>query len=562
LKISINPSNIDFEIVDKKLGQTQEGIKPLYTVDFIQRQPNTLCKIIDIEIDNSILQKNAFTKVDCTNLDKPLDATLDDIIQVINKKLAFYSIVYGIKENNLPLIAKEIQKRLNPTFKKFKVLIASGTPPIDGKNSEFKTFFQLNTVGQVDEKGNINFKEKNFAIGVDVGTLIAEYVKPTKGIHGYDIFGNILRAQDGKELQKVNVRIDTADIERIEDDVSIKFISKKKGSLIQKNGIFHIEENVKIDKADIKTGNIYLKGVSDVNIGTGGDIEEDIIGPGIKVTGKKVVVSGNVGPKAYIEADTVDIKGSVHQDATIKTKTARIKNLNGTLIAQEAFIENANYANIEVDDKVTIDNCLACNILSPSVEIKKEMLSSNIVTSSKKVILNNVVGNNNKISIKPLEIKQISAQYKELLVKEKMLANELKLSKSTIEMLKQKLDSNLKNFSESVKLIRELQAKEAKVPSALLNSVKNFKEIENSYKEEKNKLINTEEQYKEIRQKIKELHDSYKFAHIIIKGEIDAENLIEFDDNLSRRLINKQKAIKIYVREIDGKEEIVIEPLS
>ncbi|HHS49212.1 MAG TPA: hypothetical protein ENM99_05125, partial [Desulfurella acetivorans] len=92
---SINPSNIDFEIVDKKLGQTQEGIKPLYTVDFIQRQPNTLCKIIDIEIDNSILQKNAFTKVDCTNLDKPLDATLDDIIQVINKKLAFYSIVYG-----------------------------------------------------------------------------------------------------------------------------------------------------------------------------------------------------------------------------------------------------------------------------------------------------------------------------------------------------------------------------------------------------------------------------------------------------------------------------------
>ena len=190
------------------------------------------------------------------------------------------------------------------------------------------------------------------------------------------------------------------------------------------------------------------------------------------------------------------------------------------------------------------------------------MLSSNIVTSSKKVILNNVVGNNNKISIKPLEIKQISAQYKELLVKEKMLANELKLSKSTIEMLKQKLDSNLKNFSESVKLIRELQAKEAKVPSALLNSVKNFKEIENSYKEEKNKLINTEEQYKEIRQKIKELHDSYKFAHIIIKGEIDAENLIEFDDNLSRRLINKQKAIKIYVREIDGKEEIVIEPLS
>jgi|GEM_PF-2583488 len=559
---SINPLNVDFEIVDKKFEQSKDGIKPLYTVEFIQRQPSILCKIIDIEIDDSLVHKNAFVKVDCTNLDKPLDASTDDIIKIVNKKLAFHSIVYGIKEEILPLIAKEIQKRLNPTFKKFKVLIASGTPPIDGKNSELKTFFQLNIVGQIDEKGNINFKEKNFAIGVDTGTLIAEYIKPTKGIDGYDIFGNILKAQDGKEIQKINVRIDTADIDRVEDNISIKFIAKKKGSLIQKNGIFHIEENVKIDKADIKTGNIYLKDVSDVNIGVSNDIEEDIIGPGIKVTGKRVVINGNVGPKAYVEADIVDIKGSVHQDATIKAKTARIKNLNGTLIAQEAFIENANYANIETDDKVTIDNCLACNILSPSVEIKKEMLSSNIVTSSKEVILNNVVGNNNKISIKPLEIKQISAQYKELLVEEKMLSNELKVSKSSIDMLKQKLDSNLKNFSESVKLIRELQSKGAKVPSAVLNSVKNFKEIENSYKEQKNKLTTLEEQYKEIRHKIKELHDSYKFAHIIIKGEIDAENLIEFDDNLSRRLINKQKAIKIYVREIDGKEEIVIEPLS
>jgi len=559
---SINPLNVDFEIVDKKFEQSKDGIKPLYTVEFIQRQPSTLCKIIDIEIDDSLVHKNAFVKVDCTNLDKPLDASTDDIIKIVNKKLAFHSIVYGIKEEILPLIAKEIQKRLNPTFKKFKVLIASGTPPIDGKNSELKTFFQLNIVGQIDEKGNINFKEKNFAIGVDTGTLIAEYIKPTKGIDGYDIFGNILKAQDGKEIQKINVSIDTADIDRVEDNISIKFIAKKKGSLIQKNGIFHIEENVKIDKADIKTGNIYLKDVSDVNIGVSNDIEEDIIGPGIKVTGKKVVINGNVGPKAYVEADIVDIKGSVHQDATIKAKTARIKNLNGTLIAQEAFIENANYANIETDDKVTIDNCLACNILSPSVEIKKEMLSSNIVTSSKEVILNNVVGNNNKISIKPLEIKQISAQYKELLVEEKMLSNELKVSKSAIDMLKQKLDSNLKNFSESVKLIRELQSKGAKVPSAVLNSVKNFKEIENSYKEQKNKLTTLEEQYKEVRHKIKELHDSYKFAHIIIKGEIDAENLIEFDDNLSRRLINKQKAIKIYVREIDGKEEIVIEPLS
>ncbi|MGB9755876.1 MAG: flagellar assembly protein A [Desulfurella sp.] len=559
---AIDPNQIDFDLINIKLTQTQEGIKPTYTVDFIKIQPSILCKIIDIDIDKSSETKNAFVKVDCTKLQQPIEASVDDIIKIINKKLALNSIVYGIKESNIPLIAKEIQKRLSPNFAKFKVLVASGTPKINGKDSELKTFFQLNIVGQINEKGNINFKEKNFAIGVRIDTIIAEYIKPTKGIDGFDIFGNVLKAQDGRELQKINIRIDTADIDRIEDDVSVKFISKKNGSLIVKNGIFHVEENIKVDKADIKTGNIDLKNDSDINIGTSSDIEEDIVGAGIKVTGKKIVVNGNVGPKAYIEAQTVDIKGSVHQEATIKAKTAHIKNLNGTLIAEEAFIENANYANIEAKNKVTIDNCLACNIISPTVEIKKEMLSSNIVTSSKEVILNNVVGNNNKISIKPLEIKENQIQYKELLIQEKMLLNEIKTTKSVLDMFKQRLDSNLKNFSESIKLIKELQSKGSKIPIALLNSIKSFKELENEYKEEKNKLELYGEKHKEINYKLKELQESYKIAHIIIKGEIDAENLIEFDDTLSRRLINKQKAVKIYVRETDGKEQIVIEPLS
>jgi len=560
---STDPSQIDFEIVDKQLSQTPEGIKAIYTVDFINKEPDILSTIMDIEVDDSNEPKNAFIRVDCTKLNSPLNADIEDIIKVINKKLALHSIIYGIKENNMPLIAKEIQKRLSPQFGRFKVLIATSTPPINGKDSELKTLFTLNTVGHIDEKGNINFKEKEFAVPVDIGTLIAEFIKPTKGIDGYDIFGNVLKAQDGKELQKINsIKIDTSDIEKVEDDLSIKFISKKKGALVLKNGIFHVEENIKVDKADIKTGNINLKDISDLNIGTSADFVEDSVGAGIKVAGKKVVVNGSVGPKARIEADIVDIKGSVHKEATIVAKVAHIKNLNGTLIADEAFIENASYANIEAENKVTIDNCSACNILSPSVEIKKEMLSSNIVTSSKEVILNNVVGNNNKISIKPLEIKQIAAQYKELLLKEKILSNELKSSKETLDLLKQKIDSSFKNFNESVKLIRELQSKGAKVPSSLLNAVKNFRDIEKNYKEEQVRFSSIEENYHQVLHKMKELRESYKFAHIIVKGEIDAENLIEFDDTLSRRLINKQRAIKIYVREVNDKEEIVIEPLS
>ncbi len=561
---STDPSQIDFEIVDKKLSQTQEGIRAIYTVDFINKESDMLSKVIDIEVNNSSEPKNAFIRVDCTKLNSTLNVDIEDIIKVINKKLALHSIVYGIQEDNMPLIAKEIQKRLNPERGKFKVLIATSTPPINGKDSELKTLFKLNTVGQIDEKGNINFKEKNFAVAVDIGTMVAEFIKPTKGVDGYDIFGNILKAQDGKELQKINsVKIDASDMEKVEDDLSIKFISKKRGALILKNGMFHIEENIKVNKADIKTGNINLKDISNLKVGENMDVfMEDIVGAGIKVAGKKVVVNGSVGPKARIEADVVDIKGIVHKEATIVAKVARIKNLNGTLVANEAFIENASYANIEAESKVTIDNCISCNMLSPSVEIKKEMLSSNIVTSSKEVILNNVVGSNNKISIKPLEIKQIAMRYEELLSQKKLILNELESFEKELNMLKRKFESNFENFNKARKLIKELQSKNIRVSNYLLNIIEKFRSVEDDYKKKQVIFSNIEANFNQVLDKIKELETSYKYAHIIIKGEIDEGNLIEFGDKLSRRLINKQRAIKIYVREVNGKEEIVIEPLS
>ncbi len=561
--LSAGPSQIDFEIVDKQLSQTQEGIRAIYTVDFINKEPNILSTIMDIEVDDYNEPKNAFIRVDCTKLNSTLNVDIEDIIKVINKKLALHSIVYGIQEDNMPLIAKEIQKRLSPQFGKFKVLIATSTPPINGKDSELKTLFKLNTVGQIDEKGNINFKEKDFAVPVDIETMVAEFINPTKGIDGYDIFGNILKTQDGKELQKINsVKIDTSDIEKVEDNLSIKFISKKKGALILKNGIFHVEENIKVDKADIETGNINLKDISDLNIGTSADFVEDTVGAGIEVTGKKVVVNGSVGPKARIEADIVDIKGSVHKEATIVAKVAHIKNLNGTLVADEAFIENASYANIEAGNKVTIDNCISCNIMSPSVEIKKAIRNSSIVTSSKEVILNDVIGNNNKILIKPLKIKQIAMRYEELLSQKKAILNELEPFDKELNMLKRKVESNFENFNKARKLIKELQSRNVRVSNYLLNIVEKFHSIEEDYKKKQVAFSNIEANFNQILDKIKELETSYKYAHIIIKGEIDEGNLIEFGDKLSRRLINKQRAIKIYVREVNGKEDIVIEHLS
>jgi hypothetical protein len=65
--------------------------------------------------------------------------------------------------------------------------------------------------------------------------------------------------------------------------------------------------------------------------------------------------------------------------------------------------------------------------------------------------------------------------------------------------------------------------------------------------------------YKEIEYRLKTLSQSYKEARILVNGEIESENIIEFGDTLSKVLTNKLKRIKIYVNEIDSNEEIAID---
>ena len=558
---------LDFNIIDEKEKKDNIGnIKKIYKIRIYQNQKkNELLNIISVETDSEKHPLKAYIYIDTAKLNSDLVVSEKEIIEAIRKILALNNISYGVKTKLFPAIAKEIKKRLSPTNKPFRILIAEGKKPTRGENSKLIFHFdKYKAAGTIDKNGKINYKKKNFLVPVKKGQLLVEFYKPTQGEEGYDIFGNILVQDVGVVIEDIEeIKFANGSVKKVEEGRVIKVLSEKDGVIIYRNGAYDIDTNITINKVDIKTtGNLNADGNVELEIGNGINSGiEDTIAAGMKVKGKKVVVNGDVGPKAIIEAEEVDIKGSVHQDAYIKAKHAKIAICRGTVEANEIEIELSEHAHLIAKSSIVINKAVATKIYAPKVEIKENMMSSCITTSSDSVVVNNVEGNNNIISIKPLELPWIKEQYKELAVKEKYAKTIFKNQQKNYLTLKAKADNEKKKTEAILNTIQKLKKEGKNIPNPLLIAIKKFNELQNQLKEEEKSFKSAEKELIKIQNDMEYLRNSYKDGHIIIKNTISANNIIEFNDKLKRVLDQEYRKVKIYTREIQGKENIVIEPL-
>ncbi|WP_022669522.1 FapA family protein [Hippea alviniae] len=559
---------LDFEILQENEKKDNIGnIKKIYKLKiFINDNKSKLFKLLSVETDSDEHPQKAYIAVDPTILKNPLDISDEEIIETVRKVLALNKIVYGVKEKLLQKIAKEIKKRLSPEFKPFRILIAEGKKPIRGENSKLIFHFdRYKAAGTIKENGKIDYKNKNFLVPVKKGQLLIEFYKPTQGEEGYDVFGNIIVQDVGIMIDDLDeIKFNESAIKKIEEGRIIKLIANKDGVIIFKNGIYDIDTTVAIDKVDIKTtGNLNADGDVELEIGLGiSDGVEDTIAAGMEVKGKKVIVNGDVGPKAKIIAEEVEIRGSVHQEAFIKAKKAKIAICRGTVEADEIEIDLSEHAHLTARNNVIINKAVATKIFSPKVEIKDTLMSSCITTSKDSIIINNIEGGDNIIAIKPLELPWIKEQYKELLVKEKYMKTILKGEEKKYITLRGRVENEKPKYEAILKTIQKLKEAKKEVPNSLLVAVKRFKELQNEFKKQEESFKSVQEELISIQKEMEKLRNSYKEGHIIIDKKIPANNIIIFDDNLKRVLDKDYNGVKIYVREIQGKEEIIIEDHS
>ena len=557
---------IDFEIESEKKDKDEKGnlIKRYKVKFFINNSKSDLYDIMSIETDKSEYPQKAYIVVDTSKLKSAENISEEDIVNVVKNIIALNNIVMRVKDQTLLAIASEIKKRLSPSRKPFRILIAEGKAPKRGENSELKFYFnRYHAAGSITKDGKIDYKKKNFLVPVNKGKVLIEFHKPTKGEEGYDVFGNVIHQDVGVVIEDLDdIKFNAEGIEKIEEGRTVKLVSKKDGVIIYKDGVYDIDTSVSVDKVDIKTtGNLNANADVELKIGSmGNDSVEDTIAAGMKVKAKKVTINGDVGPHAIVEAEEVNIKGSVHQDAKIIAKKAVISICRGSVEADEVEIDLAEHARIVSKDSIIINKSIASKLYCPKVEIKGMMMSSNITTSSESVIINDIEGDDNIIAIQPLNLPWIRELYKELRIKKEYASVILKTNKKKYDDAVKLLEKEKLRYNSVKKTIYELQETGKSIPKPLLIIVKKFGECTNALQKSEQEYKQAQEEFNKIQNKISELESSYKKGHVIVKGHINASNTIIFDDTLKRVIDSRKNNVKIYVREIQGREEIVVEP--
>ncbi len=227
--------------------------------------------------------------IEAVNLYDSITHTLT--LQAVSEELIRMNIV---KNLDLSAINEELQR---PTYQ--PILVAHGLHPVKAKDAELETYFDHHISHQFEEvEGAIDFRSHLKIPTVQAGDVIAKKINAVEGIHGYDVYGNIVESNQPKDI----VIIAKKDIQ----------VNPSGEIIALKNGRPRLtgERIVTVDIVDsfIVTG--------DVNLETGN-----------VVFNGDVVVYGDVLDNMIIESlGNVYVSGSVYKSTITATGSIVVKN--------------------------------------------------------------------------------------------------------------------------------------------------------------------------------------------------------------------------------------------
>ncbi|MBT4482981.1 MAG: DUF342 domain-containing protein [Candidatus Latescibacteria bacterium] len=262
---------------------------------FIDKFNIHLTPFFELEISEDKFK--AFVKVK-KQLDKD-DFNAEDLKRFLNDN----GIGYGIIEEEIEKIFKH---------EKFDqaVLIAKGMELVDEKDGQIKYYFDTEIKPQMDETGNVDYKELNLIQNVQTGDKLAEIFPPEEGVEGSTVYDEKITPKKG--VQPVlptgkNTRSDPNNpnilISEIDGSVELK------GTKVEVKNVYTVKKDV-----DFSTGNINFSGSVMVN----GDVR----------SGFKIIAQGDVQVNGVVEDAVIKSNGNV------LLKTGFVGRGKGQIIAQ------------------------------------------------------------------------------------------------------------------------------------------------------------------------------------------------------------------------------------
>lgn len=500
-----------------------------YRVAFYDKRNHIYPKLPDIKL---AVNKN-FTKVIC--IVKAMsdfmyyDEFGDEMLKFINKKLLTSRILIGIRKEELTQSLKDISDDLrqnNALDKDYNFTITTGVLPVLSVDDDL-IFHYKNKIINTKEDGNIDYSERGFLYGVAKYEVIIEYIKPRMGICGRDVFGKIIEIKTPNRTFDPNLSI-SENIQKQEDDNSIKFIAQKSGYVVEEDGKFDIKEDLEVSNLSFKnTGSVSVGTENNVKLNvTQKDVNKDAIGANISIETSEITISGSVGQEAKIKANIVEVGGVTHSTSFIQTKKAKIATHIGTLECDECDINRLEKGKV-FGKIIHIGSALGGEISGEEIYIDN-LVSNVTITASKLIEINQNIGSSNKLIIDPTaihayldQISNYQSEIKALNLDIEKLLKEIKKTKITIDDSKESINT-IKDQ------IKKMMEKKIKIPSAFMIKLKEYKTLIKNYNDMISEYKDKNYTLETIHSNLKNIQNKIFDAQIKIKGTWEDMNDIIF----------------------------------
>ncbi len=280
-------------------------------------------------------------------------------------------VVSGLK-------TKDIERVVNTVSKGQEIIIAEGTPPVQGEDGRYEFFFDTNPTREPKEldDGFLDFVNVDWYETVKENDRIALYHPATRGVDGESVTGSKITGRNGAE-QKV---LTGKGFNKSEDGT--EYFAAVSGIIeyVEKSNKVIISESLEVDEVTNATGGIDFEG----NVHVRHDVGAGSI---IKATGD-VMVDGFV-ENCYIEAggDIILKNGANGQGGKSLIKAS------GSIMGR--FFENMK---LEADVGIEATYCLHCDIYTKGtldLSSRKGLLLGGVSVVEERINVNNI---GNKLS--------------------------------------------------------------------------------------------------------------------------------------------------------------------
>lgn len=250
----------------------------------------------------------------------------------------------GIKEGISEFAIQTLLQKVYNT----EIIIAEGTPQIDGEDGVVHEFFQRDAAPTFETRpdGSIDFKNMHLVTNVTKDTVIAELIPPKPGVVGVNVLGEAIMPRAGQA--KMLPRGENTDaVKHPENPEILNLIAKIDGNLVFKKDKFSVENVYKVNgNVDNSTGNINFVG----NVIVAGDVYE----------GYEIRTPGSIQVFGMVEGASLYAGGNINLEKGINGMSKGILEAGHEITAK--FIENCKVRSGGNIHSESIINCqLECD---------------------------------------------------------------------------------------------------------------------------------------------------------------------------------------------------------